>query len=600
MKQLNHFNNYGFVLAKITQALGYYWDGANSVSIYMYWNPMGSLVLEYGFCKSTFNKMPGMESRYWYQTGNIPYFQTRSPYNPWGGFNSDIFYVRGYVKNVAGISWSDVIMVNTKDYRKYAPEVTTSAVNNIYSTRGIGGGQVTNDGGDPVAERGICWSTSQNPTTTNDRTIDGPGTGTFTSEIKKLTPNTVYYARAYAINTVDIAFGSQVTFKTNAAGVPTTFIIDLKDVSANTVTAYGRIYDNGGSAVTQKGFVWNTTGNPNRLSDHVVLADGTGDADFSKAMTGLPSGTKIYAKAFGVNVSGTGYGDQTIFTTTGTATNIAFTLSTVSISSTWSPRLLTKTGTILHWEVTGAVTVSVDGNTPTFNFSNPGTKNIVVTSMDGASGLSLIYLNGLDLTLLDVSYACALEDLNCMGNSLTSLNVSQNPKLKILNCYWNQLGSLDVSKNLFLEELGCHTCNLTSLDVSKNTLLKLLDIRSNAISIINTSNLPLLNRLYIDQNPSIAFNITLNTNLNTLGCSGCGYTSISQINISNNSNLTKLDVSSNSLPLSALNSIIDTLVAFNKAGSYFSSLSQIPMQYLDNSKVAPLIAIWASVNVNSH
>jgi hypothetical protein len=79
------------------------------------------------------------------------------------------------------------------------PTVTTGSISNITSTSGTGGGNVTSDGGDPVTTRGVCWSTSQNPATTNSKTVDGSGTGTFISSIIGLNENTTYYVRAYAI-----------------------------------------------------------------------------------------------------------------------------------------------------------------------------------------------------------------------------------------------------------------------------------------------------------------------------------------------------------------------------------------------------------------
>jgi hypothetical protein len=64
----------------------------------------------------------------------------------------------------------------------------------------MSGGSVSNDGGAPVTSRGVCWSTSQNPTIADNKTNDGVGTGKFISPIGGLTVNTKYYLRAYATN----------------------------------------------------------------------------------------------------------------------------------------------------------------------------------------------------------------------------------------------------------------------------------------------------------------------------------------------------------------------------------------------------------------
>lgn len=88
----------------------------------------------------------------------------------------------------------------------------TSAVSNITSTTAISGGNVTSDGGAIVTARGVCWSISVNPTTSNSKTTDGTGMGTFTSSLTGLTAATTYYVRAYATNSVGTAYGTQVSF----------------------------------------------------------------------------------------------------------------------------------------------------------------------------------------------------------------------------------------------------------------------------------------------------------------------------------------------------------------------------------------------------
>ncbi len=98
------------------------------------------------------------------------------------------------------------------------PTVTTSSIINANQTFATGGGNVTSDGGATVTSRGVCWSTSQNPTISDDHTIDGTGTGIFTSNITGLTANTPYYVRAYATNSVGTSYGDQVSFTTTGGG----------------------------------------------------------------------------------------------------------------------------------------------------------------------------------------------------------------------------------------------------------------------------------------------------------------------------------------------------------------------------------------------
>ena len=94
------------------------------------------------------------------------------------------------------------------------PSVTTGDVTNITTTTASCSGNVTSDGGSSVTARGVCWSTSQNPTTSNSKTTNGTGLGTYTSHITGLSPNTTYYVRAYAINSQGTAYGEQRNFIT--------------------------------------------------------------------------------------------------------------------------------------------------------------------------------------------------------------------------------------------------------------------------------------------------------------------------------------------------------------------------------------------------
>lgn len=96
------------------------------------------------------------------------------------------------------------------------PTVTTLSVTNITSNSATGGGNVTVEGTSAVTARGVCWSITQNPTTSNDKTTDGRGTGIFTSSITGLSANTTYYVRAYATNSAGTSYGSEISFTTTS------------------------------------------------------------------------------------------------------------------------------------------------------------------------------------------------------------------------------------------------------------------------------------------------------------------------------------------------------------------------------------------------
>jgi hypothetical protein len=95
-----------------------------------------------------------------------------------------------------------------------AASVTTTAASSIGSYTAVSGGNVTADGGSAVTARGVCWSTSVNPTIVDNHTTDGSGTGTFTSNLTGLSANTTYHVRAYATNSFGTFYGADVVFTT--------------------------------------------------------------------------------------------------------------------------------------------------------------------------------------------------------------------------------------------------------------------------------------------------------------------------------------------------------------------------------------------------
>ena len=103
-----------------------------------------------------------------------------------------------------------------KIIRTTIASVITSPTGTVTTITAISGGNVLSDGGAEVTARGVCWSTSSNPTleSCNGFTTDGTGVSAFTSELTGLLECTTYYVRAYATNSVGTTYGEQETFNT--------------------------------------------------------------------------------------------------------------------------------------------------------------------------------------------------------------------------------------------------------------------------------------------------------------------------------------------------------------------------------------------------
>lgn len=115
------------------------------------------------------------------------------------------------------------------------PTVTTTNATNITNTQATTGGNVTNQGSSAVTVKGVCWSTSQNPTTANNKTVNGSGTGSYSTDIYPLTANTTYYVRAYATNSSGTAYGSQITITTTGGTITNPYL--------NPSLTYGTVTD---------------------------------------------------------------------------------------------------------------------------------------------------------------------------------------------------------------------------------------------------------------------------------------------------------------------------------------------------------------------
>lgn len=116
------------------------------------------------------------------------------------------------------------------------PTVVTGEVTEITTSSAKGSGEVTNDGGAEVTERGICWSTNENPTLSDNYVAAGTGTGAFTAMMNDLEEGITYHVRAYATNEVGTAYGLDREFVTNGGGssnVPEGAINGLFTINAN-------------------------------------------------------------------------------------------------------------------------------------------------------------------------------------------------------------------------------------------------------------------------------------------------------------------------------------------------------------------------------
>ena len=219
------------------------------------------------------------------------------------------YYIRAYAVNSKGIGYGNQVAVTTLSG---LPVVTTTDVSDITAASAVSGGCVNSNGGFPIISRGVCWSTTVNPTIANIHSSDGADTGCFVSELLNLRPGTTYYVRAYAQNEAGISYGPNHQF-TTFSGLPTVTTGSVSNISQTTAEAGGSVVADGGFPVLRRGICFDTTPMPTIANAHTT--DGTGLGDYVSMMTNLISGTTYYYRAYATNGVGTVYGTQNTFET---------------------------------------------------------------------------------------------------------------------------------------------------------------------------------------------------------------------------------------------------------------------------------------------
>lgn len=268
-------------------------------------------VIEKGFCYATTSNPTTANNKIQIGLPNTVGVQYQSTIN--NLIAGQTYYVRAYAINSLGTGYGNQVSFTTLPAT--LPVVTTNIISNSGSVMATGGGNIINTGGGLIA-KGVCWSTSSNPTIANNLTNDGGGntTGNYTSTLTGLIPNTTYYLKAYATNNAGTTYGTEVSFTTTTTALPTVVTNPITSNQGNILIGGGNI-TNAGGGVTASGVCWSTLPNPTLANSFTNEGASLGGA-FVSNLTGINPNTTYYIRAYATNPLGTIYGNEIIVTTT--------------------------------------------------------------------------------------------------------------------------------------------------------------------------------------------------------------------------------------------------------------------------------------------
>lgn len=227
------------------------------------------------------------------------------------------YFVRAYVTNSIGTTYGNEFSFTTLNG---VVGLTTNDVSSVTAYSANCSATIASDGGSSISTRGFCWNTSSSPTIVDNIIENGSGTGSFISNITELTPGTNYFLRSYATNEVGTTYGNEISFMT-PNGLISLATSDVSPIKANTALCGGYIASDGGASVTARGVCWSTNISPT-ISLSTKTSDGYGIGTFKSSIAGLTAETIYYVRAYATNRTGTAYGNEICFTSTGTVIDI--------------------------------------------------------------------------------------------------------------------------------------------------------------------------------------------------------------------------------------------------------------------------------------
>lgn len=131
------------------------------------------------------------------------------------------YYIRAYATNQNGTNYGDAVISST--VAASVPELSTlDLVPNLNNSATLNC-SISDDGGLSIIEKGFCWNTINTPTIEDNKLVIDDSSFDLFDDITNLNDTTTYYVRAYAINSMGIAYSNEKSFYSTNRLVETWF-----------------------------------------------------------------------------------------------------------------------------------------------------------------------------------------------------------------------------------------------------------------------------------------------------------------------------------------------------------------------------------------
>ena len=299
-----------------------------------------------------------------------------------------------------------------------SPTVTTDQATEVAGSTAIMNGSITDAGSSNATVRGFDWGTTSSYG--SETSASGSfGTGAFYIALSSLACGTTYHYEAYATNAAGTAYGSDVSFTTDACGSvggpspvgsPTLSTDQATGITASSATLNATITDTP-STVTIRGFNWGTS---DAYGQQAIQTGSFAAGSFSSTLSSVSCGTTYYYQAYAVNAAGTGYGNEGSFTTTSCGgTGGGGSTSTAPTVSTGQASAVAATSVTLN----GIVANVGSGNVTTRGFQYGTTASYGSERTESGSFASGAFSAGVSLLACGTTYHFEAYATNAAGTS---------------------------------------------------------------------------------------------------------------------------------------------------------------------------------------